>query len=133
LSAEVALRHLHKFRRHPKTLTGARGKGWISGGHETAAGQAKIKRLVIALSAMLEERILARDAPIGSTMGYAGRDITAAHHKQTKPGMAGFEDELSATPGILEGIEARGFQEGQYLVEDPTLIQGEGEHGTSLA
>jgi hypothetical protein len=66
-------------------------------------------------------------------MDHAGRDIPAAHHKQTEPGMTGFKDQLSAAAGIFQGIEARGCQKGQYLVEDPTLIQGEGEHGTSLA
>ena len=65
------------------------------GGHELAARNAQIQRLVEVGAAMFNEHVLAGNTDIGRAVCHERGHVRGADHQQTQAGPVGFKDQLA--------------------------------------
>ncbi|OIQ64109.1 hypothetical protein GALL_543450 [mine drainage metagenome] len=103
---------------------------------QPAAGDAQIDRQIQAVDAtargIFAQHVESGHADVGAAVAHIGGYIAGAHQHHPHIGPVGRQDELAGGFGIARHGDARAFQHGQRVVENPSLGQGESEHGVSL-
>ena len=93
-----------------------------------AARDLQVERLVQALAAVLDQRVLAGHAEVGAAVLDIGRHVAGAHQHDAHVGPVGADDQLARLLRILGDLDPGGREQRQRLVEDAALGQCQRDH-----
>ena len=103
-------RYVNKFCRHAQS-TLLRFRTHRNSGHQLAAGNTQIQWLVVAVTLVLQQAVLARYAQISSAELNIGRYIGATQNQQAQALVVGRKYQLAAGKNILGRLNARSGQQ----------------------
>ena len=92
-----------------------------AGSHQATAGNPQVQGLVEPLGAVLQQDILAYHAHISGAVAHIGGHIGTADNNQAHLAVGGIENQFAAAIHVIEGFDADARQQGQRLLEDPSL------------
>ncbi|MNZ66667.1 hypothetical protein D3C78_848980 [compost metagenome] len=123
----VALGYVDELGGNPQAALGL-GSTDHACGHQLAAGDLQVQRLIQALAAVLHQHVLARHTEVGGTMLDIGRHVGGAHDQQTHVVLGGWNDQLAALVRILGRHDTGLGQQWQGIVEDAAFGKRDGQH-----
>ena len=108
------------------------GRGVVKvGAHrhaDAALGNLQVQRLVQAVAAMLQQRVLAGNAHVGTAVLHIGGHVGGAHHQHPHIGLVGGQNQLARFFRVFQHLNAGRAQQRQGFFKDAALGQCQRDH-----